>query len=118
MARNIKRIQATDPPLFPDAQVRVREETIGDLKIRRRITQRRALGGVALLAGFLLTLLVCGAALVLREHRTAAAALLMVLLLAAIIRVLNWKYEREVDARIETMRDQVRPRRPADRHAL
>ncbi len=102
-----------EPKAPPGVRVSIREETIGDIKVRRKVTQKRSLGGVALTLAFVLGMLALGVAIAVPAVARVGGALVLVLFLGVLIRFLNLRYEEEVRRRIQSAREQFRQQRYA-----
>ena len=107
MARQASSSPAIEPAL-PGARVKVRDEIRGDVKVRRKVTQRKAFGGVGLLIVFVMVMVAVIVAIAMPAVARVGGALILVLFLGLLIRLLNQRYDNEVERRIQTARDQAR----------
>jgi hypothetical protein len=101
-------VAKSDDERLSGVKVRVREEVKAGLKLRRRLTNRKPVGGIALMFAFFVAVLAVGLVIAVPDLRSLAAALALVLVIAVMVHVLDLQYRREVDARIQSAREQFR----------
>lgn len=100
-------------PALTGSRISVREEKIGEVIVRHKLTSSRALGGLGLLIVFVLGLAAVAAAVLLPEVHSSACALLLVLFLLVLMKGLEAHYRHEVNTRIQDARESFRLRTQA-----